>query len=237
MFPLNENFEGTILKKWRILVTCFLICDKILALSLKDSLESCLVFNVRKYMSAIAAPLPDLNQAVWKANQSLLQHGYAVQVKNRVIVPKEPIHLQLYSLTDRSALPIGVVHLVHLVGKDWAGQPFENLARTTDEVAQAILNRVTLFSGAQNKGFHIDENGTIFDFNRLNVELFSNQTFSIDGIPVTYEGSPIRLANLTSEGIIEFKRLENGCIHLDDKVDKREGMQIFIDKEGDLHLA
>ncbi len=188
-------------------------------------------------MSAIAAPLPDLNQAVWKANQSLLQHGYAVQVKNRVIVPKEPIHLQLYSLTDRSALPIGVVHLVHLVGKDWAGQPFENLARTTDEVAQAILNRVTLFSGAQNKGFHIDENGTIFDFNRLNVELFSNQTFSIDGIPVTYEGSPIRLANLTSEGIIEFKRLENGCIHLDDKVDKREGMQIFIDKEGDLHLA
>jgi hypothetical protein len=126
---------------------------------------------------------------------------------------------------------------VHLEGPDFDEVPYETIARTTDEVAQAILARVALFSESENQGLYIDKNGTIFDFTNINVKLHPSKVFFVDHTVVTYEGETLPLTVMQSEGIVTFVRAGNGDIELFDNIDKRKGKGIFINQKGEIYRA
>lgn len=162
--------------------------------------------------------------------------GYTVAVANEQINPKEPVFLQL-RFTNGEGRNIGITHLVHLTYEMGDDKPFEEVARTTDQVVQAIIDRVALFFNAEQQHLHIDENGTIFDFNNANIKLHEEKTFSVDERVVTYQEVPLLLSRIKSEGIIKFIKLENGHTHLFDSVDLRKGKGIFIDAVGRIYRA
>jgi hypothetical protein len=191
-------------------------------------------------MATITKTLPDLKAAIAAANDKLAEQerGYTVVSTNQEVKPKEPIFLQLKYL-DGTTYPIDIIHLVHLKGSNWDNIPFEEVARTTDEVTRAILDRINLFFDAAAKAdqFYINKNGTIFDFNKIPIELHENETFSVDGQVVTFEGKSLSLTRIRSEDILKFIRLENKHIELIDRLDEREGKGVFIDPDGQVYRA
>ena len=188
-------------------------------------------------MSALNPILPNLvEEALRIANQTCSKRGYSVVVTNEKIEPKKPVFLQL-QYPDKPALNIGITHLVHLRGSDWDNKPFEEIARTTDQVAQAILSRVGLFFSAKESGLYIEENGTIFDFHDIQVTIHEDKTFAIGDTLVTYGGTPLSLTRLKSEGIVEFRKRDGGETELIDQIDKREGKGMFINGNGELYRA
>jgi len=104
-------------------------------------------------------------------------------------------------------------------------------------VAKAIVDRITLFFDAERHSFHIDENGTIFAFTQIHLQLHSDKTFSVNDVLVTHKGSPLALTAIKSEGLVLFKQLENGHVQLCDTIDKRQGKGIYINKEGQIYRA
>lgn len=191
------------------------------------------------YMSTVIKNLPNLNEAIQNANEIFCGKGYTVAATNEQVNPKEPVFLQL-RFTNGTVRNIGITHLVHLayeMGDGWDDKSFEAVARTTDQVMQAIIARVALFFNAEAQGLYIDENGTIFDFNNSNVKLYENKTFSVDDVVVSYEGAPLLLSRIKSEGIIKFIKLENWHTQLFDSVDLRKGKGIFIDTTGKIYRA
>ena len=186
----------------------------------------------------MSAALPNLSETIQKANTTLSKNGYSVTVTNQEVKPKEPVFLQLeYADGKTPNRKVGITHLVHLSGNNWDNMSYEIIAKTTDEIAKAIVDRVTLFFAAENKGLYIDENGTIFDFKQIPVKRNEDHTFSINNTKVTFGGKPLLLTLLKSEGIVEFKQLNNGHIQLFDAIDQREKKGIFIDKEGKIYRA
>ncbi len=185
-------------------------------------------------MSGIAAKPPNLDEAIREANNILSKQGYTVAVQNKEIKAKEPVFLQLRYANGKTR-NIGIIHLVHLIGSN--DEPFEKIARTTSQVVTAILKRVALFFDAEKHSLHIDENGTIFDFNQSPVKIDKDNKLSINGKAVTLQGEPLLCTQVKSEGIIVFKPLNNGHIQLFDEVDKREKKGIFIDPKGAVYRA
>lgn len=182
-------------------------------------------------MAIIAEIKTDINTSLERANEIFRVRGYSVRVRNEKVEMKQPVFLQLV-YADGTTRNVGITHLVHLRGKDWDNLPLEEIARTTDEVAQAIITRVGLFFDAEKRGLYIDENGTIFDFNGVNIKIHEDKTFSIGDKVVTYNDSPLELTRIKGEGIVQFIPREKGIIELGDAIDKREGKGIFIDAEG-----
>jgi hypothetical protein len=194
-------------------------------------------------MAAIVKNLPNLNEAIQHANEVLCRDGYTIAVtKEPGLLTgnlKEPVFLQL-KFTNGEVRNIGITHLVHLtyeMGDGWDDKSFEAVARTTDQVVQAIIERVALFFKAKAEGLRIDENGTIFDFGHVNIRLHEHETFSVDDVVVSYKGTPLQLSRIKSEGIIKFIKLENGHTQLTDSVDRRKGKGIFIDTTGKIYRA
>lgn len=186
----------------------------------------------------MSVALPNLAEAIQKANTALSKNGYAVKVINQEVKPKEPVFLQLqYADGKTPNRNVGITHLVHLRGNDWDRMPYERIAKTTDQIAKAIVDRVTLFFAAEKQGLYIDENGTIFDFKQILVKRNEDHTFSVNNIEVTFGGKPFLLTLLKSEGIVEFRQLGNGHIQLFDGIDRREKKGIFIDTEGKIYRA
>ncbi len=186
----------------------------------------------------MSAALPNLAEAVQKANTALSKNGYAVRVTNQEVKPKEPILLQLqYADGKTPNRNVGITHLVHLSGNNWDSMPYERIIKTTDQIAKAIVDRVTLFFAAEKQGLYIDENGMIFDFKEIRVKRNEDHTFSVNDIEVTFGGKPFLLTLIKSEGIVEFRQLDNGHIELFDAVDQREKKGIFIDTEGKIYRA
>jgi hypothetical protein len=187
-------------------------------------------------MTIATGALLTLNEAIQTVNEGLVEKGYAVGFTNEKVEPKEPIFLQL-KYNNETTRNIGITHLVHLKGSNWDEQPFEALARSTDEVVQAIVDRIALFFDAQARKLYIDESGTIFDFKEVSVILYEDKTFSIADKMVTFGEKPLSLTRLKSEGIIEFRQMENGHIELFDSIDKREKKGIFIDTDAKIYRA
>jgi hypothetical protein len=187
-------------------------------------------------VTAKVASLPDLNEAIQNANKALHGNEYTVVVASKDVNPKEPVFLQL-RFNDGKTRNIGITHLVHLTGNDYDNMPFEAIARTTDEVTKAILERIALFFYSEAAHLHIDQSGTIFDFGEANVKLHDDKTFSIDGRVVISGGLPLLLSRIKSDGIVEFLKLKNGHIQLFDTLDEREGKGIFIDTMGKIYRA
>jgi len=183
-------------------------------------------------MSTIAS-LPDLREALQKANGVLSKSGHTVAVIDQSTDPKQPVFLQLQ--TESRTRNIGITHLVHLTGSDWSDRPWQEIARTVDEIAQAIVDRVALFFEAEKRGLLIDENGTIFDFKQVAVTVHKNGTFSVNGTLVTYLGTFLLLSRIKSEGIIEFTKMDDGSIQLFDKIDQRVGKGFFINLKGQIY--
>ena len=180
---------------------------------------------------------PNLAEAIQTVNELSSEKGYSVVVKNEKIEPKNPIYLQL-QYTDGSFQNIGITHLVHLKGSDWDNKPFEEIARSTDEVTRGILDRIALFFDAKERGLYIDESGTIFDFNGINIKMHEeDKTFSIDDTLVTFGGKPLKFIYLKSEGTVNFVKLESGETELVDYVDQREGKRMIINLAGELYRA
>ncbi len=184
-------------------------------------------------LSAVNA-LPNLSSAIEQANRTFPQDEYSVRLAKEVEGYKDPVYLEL-KFQDNSIRRIGVVHLVHLTGSDWDNQSYEAIAKTTDQVAQAIIARVKLFFEAETQKLHIDETGTIFDFNKTNVQLREDNTFLVNGHVVTYQDKPVALSRIQSEGIVQFIQQEDGVTYLSDSVDQREGKGIFIDANGKIY--
>ncbi len=187
-------------------------------------------------MSMVTNCLPNLDEAVRKANGVLQEKGYTAVVVNEEVKPKDPIFLQL-RLSSKEARAIGIIHLVHLRGENWDSLPLEEVVRTTDEVAQAIIERVALFFDAQARQLFIDEHGTIFDFNEVKVEVHEDKTFSVEDTVVRVGETPLQLSRLKSEGIVKFIKQGNGDTHLFDSIDQRQGKGIFIDTTGKIYRA
>ena len=186
---------------------------------------------------SISVSLPNLDEAVQAVNKLSSENGYSVVVKNEKIVPNKPIYLQL-QYADGSFQNIGITHLVHLRGSDWDNKPFEEIARSTDEVAKGILDRIALFFDAKERGLYIDESGTIFDFNGINIKMDEEgKTFSIDDKLVTYNKKPLKFIWIKSEGTVRFEKLENGETELVDDGDQREGKRMIINLAGELYRA
>ena len=114
--------------------------------------------------------------------------------------------------------------------------PVEKLAKTTQQVAQAIKDRVALFLDAESHRMNIQENGTIFWLDRP-VIFNKDKSFSIGGNLVTYKGAPLLFSSLQSESILIFKKLDNGHTQLLDSIDHRKGKGIFIDLDGKVYRA
>jgi hypothetical protein len=186
----------------------------------------------------MSAVLQKLSEAVEKANIALSENGYTVTVTNQEVKPKEPIFLRLHYADGKTPnRNVGITHLVHLSGDDWDSMPYERIAKTTDQIAKAIVDRVTLFFAAEKQGLYIDDNGTIFDFKKIRVKRNEDHTFSVNDIEVTFGGKPLLLTLLKSEGIVEFRQLGNGHIELFDAVDQRAKKGIFIDTDGKIYRA
>lgn len=193
-------------------------------------------------MAVGIANLPDLNVSIQNANFVLNEQGLTVSVASHDGNPKAPVFLRLTSNEGMGSRNIGIVHLVHLAGSNWDKKPFEEIAKTTDQMAQSILDRVALFVDAEkhslvNKDILIDDNGTIFDFRNNDVRVNEDKTFSVDGTLVTFGDSPLVLSRIKSESIVEFRKLENGHTLLFDAIDQREGKGMFIDENGKLYRA
>ena len=187
-------------------------------------------------MATILTASPNLRAALQQANKSIFEREYIVVAANEKAGPKEPVFLQL-KYPDGKTRNIGITHLVHLRGSDWDDKPVEEIARTTDEVAKAIIDRIELFFDAEARQFYIDENGTIFNFSKTPVEVHKDKTFSVNEIPVTYAGASLLLTRIKSESIVEFRQLENGHTELFDAIDQRKGKGIFIDTAGKIYRA
>jgi hypothetical protein len=188
-----------------------------------------------KCMAAVANSLPDLNEAVRQANSTLEKQGYKVSYTNKEIKPKEPIDLSLEQ--EGQKRNIGITHLVHLRDKNWDQTQAEQMARTTDEVANSILARLHLFLYAE-KQPHLWINkttGAIFDFGDVGIQRNLDNTFSIGEIPVTYRGKLLTLDQPRSEGIMTFQRIANGDISIADGIDLRKGKRIFINSKGEIY--
>lgn len=186
----------------------------------------------------MSVALPNLTEAVQKANIALSENWYTVTVTNQEVKPKEPIFLRLqYADGKTPNRNVGITHLVHLRGDDWDSLPYEAIAKTTDQIAKAIVDRVALFFAAEKEGLYIDENGTIFDFKQIRVKRNDDHTFSVNDIEVTFGGKPLPLTLLKSEGIVEFRQLPNGHIELFDGIDQRAKKGIFIDTAGKVYRA
>ncbi len=175
-----------------------------------------------------------LNEALDSANKVCIPQGYTVRTNHPQIDPKKPVLLSLI-YPDKAVRNIGVVHLVRLEGDRWDLTPAEDLAKTTEEIAQAILARIQRFFEAEKAGLYIDENGTIFDFNNIDVRVHQDLSFSVKGHMVTLSGSKIPLSLLKSEGIIVFKEAAHGETELVDESDKRLHKGVYIDVEGNLY--
>jgi hypothetical protein len=175
-----------------------------------------------------------LTEALHKANNIYSKENGTVTVSNKKIEPKKPIFLEL-TYDNGETRKIGVIHLVHLKGDDWEDTPAETLAKTADEISQAILARIKLFFEAEKKGFYIDEHGTIFDFRDVNVEIHEDNTFSINKKIVSLPDKKLHLTWLISEGIITFKKTISGETELSDELDQRPKNGAFIDKDGNFH--
>lgn len=193
-------------------------------------------------MSAVARSLPNLIEAVTLANHSLQAEGkgYAVEalpnIKNDF---KKPVFLRLFA-ENKSPKLIGVVYLVDLTGDDWANTPPEMLAKTTEEVAQKILNRVTLYLAVETRlkgrqsNLLITEVGTIFDFSNIECKINEDMSFALNERVVTYGGKNTNILEIHSEGIITFKYLKKGCVQLCDEFDKRKGLELIVNEKGEI---
>ncbi len=175
-----------------------------------------------------------LSQALEKANQVCASKGYTVSAPHPFMGSKKPVLLSL-TYPDQTVRNIGVIHLVRLEGDHWDLTPAENLAKQTEEIVQAILARIQRFFEAEKANLYIDENGTIFNFNNLDVRVHQDLSFSIKGRMVTLSGDKIPLSLLKSEGIIVFKEADHGETELVDEFDKRVHKGVFIDIEGNLY--
>jgi hypothetical protein len=187
-------------------------------------------------MTTGAPALPNLQAALYRANKMIFEKEYIVVAANEKAGPKEPVFLQL-KYSDGKTRNIGITHLVHLRGSDWDNKPLSEIAKTTAEVAKAIVDRITLFFDAEAHKMFIDENGTIFAYSHIPFKLHQDHTFSVNGVMVTYQGIPLALTKIKSEGIILFRPLENGHVELFDTIDKRKGKGIFIHTDGSIYRA
>lgn len=181
-----------------------------------------------------------LHHALQETNAVCSKKGYTVTATNEHIDPKKPIFLSL-SYNDGKVRPIGVVHLVRLEGVNWDATPAEALAKSAHEIAQAILARIKLFLETEEKlrssngRLYIDERGTIFDFNGVDVTLEKDHTFSINGEKVILGDRALPINRLVSEGVITFTPTEDGETELIDASDHRAKKRALIDQDGNFY--
>jgi len=187
-------------------------------------------------MATVTSASPNLRAALQQANKIVFEREYIVVAENEKASPKQPVFLQL-KYPDGRMRNIGITHLVHLRGSGWDDKPIEEIARTTEEVAKAIIDRIELFFDAESRQLYIDENGTIFNFNKIPIEVHADKTFSVKETLVTYGESALLLTRIKSESIVEFRQLDNGHIELFDAIDQRKGKGIFIDGAGKIYRA
>ncbi len=182
-----------------------------------------------------ATRVVNLDLAIFEANRVLIEEhrGCRVAFSSNFIGLRNPLHLRL-QYDDGRVRDIGIIHIVNLRGNSLT--PLQQIARSTEEVTTAILTRIDLFTRASERGLYITPNGTIYDANGLRIT-YGDTSFSVDGLPVTFAGEQIALSRLKSEGILQFRRLSNGIVHIYDSVDKREGMRMFISSNGGIYRA
>jgi hypothetical protein len=183
-------------------------------------------------MASIIGPGPDIYRALETVNEKLASRSIAVSALKDEQRPEALIYLQITNSVTGETRNIGITHLFNLKAPDGDRPPFETIARTTDQVITAIIDRISLFHLAEKQGLYINETGTIFDFGISAVEVCEDGTFIVNGNRVRWGGYNILLSYFKSEGVITFRTLPNGDIHLSDYTDHTEGL--FIDTIGEI---
>ncbi|MGD2168707.1 MAG: hypothetical protein PVI40_00500 [Chlamydiota bacterium] len=148
----------------------------------------------------------------------------------------QPIFLEIIK-ADGSKEKIGITHFINLT-ESLNDDDLEANARTTNQLAEAIIaraQRVAAFEPLEGLRYR-DENGTLFDFNRVNVRPISEDnwsSFTVEGKIVKIGERELSLSNIVSESTIVFSKVTEGSkegqIQLLDDMDHRPGAGMFID--------
>ena len=167
-------------------------------------------------LSLITSATLLFNSALNQVNEQYKQEEriYHIELAQNEVDPKEPIFLKVV-YPDGHETSIGAVHAIKIEGSDFderlASPDFypaewEKIALTVDQLRDDIFARVNLFfdSTSQEGIFSHPKSGQLFNFGLCNVVVNENDTFSINGKEVTYEGEPLELRRIVSTGIIEF---------------------------------
>ncbi|NGX39062.1 MAG: hypothetical protein KR126chlam1_00382 [Chlamydiae bacterium] len=160
---------------------------------------------------------------------------------------KEPIYLQLEINNNgkKHKNPIGVIHLVRLEefeGQKWDDTPWELLARTIDEIKEAIFSAAVIHIDALPKyqagevlitdlGTKLYPNGNALSIDKEKYLVFEDKV-------VKYKARPLEARRILVEGTIQCRKLDNGDIALVNDVDQRDGMRMFIrTKDNEIYFA
>ncbi len=188
--------------------------------------------------------------ALEQVNTEYAESGrcYHIELNQVDIDPRQPVRLKAVNNLDGEVSSIGVIHLIKLEGDnfdermaafDFYPVEWRKIALTVDEVSAAIFARTDLFfSSLENPEITvIKETGQLFKFGACEITVEEDGTFSVFGKPVMWGDKRLKLSNIVSQSITEFKLLENGHITLSGEGDTRTGKGIFIDETGKVYRA
>jgi len=146
----------------------------------------------------------------------------------RELKAKEPIFLEIEQ--DGVKTAIGITHFAKLT-ESFELAPFQETARTVDELAASILKATKIYEAAKNNpDVLITVAGTPFFKNGRNVEIREGILF-VEGMQITYNGHPLEAKRLCGEEGLQFVRLDNGDFEVKNPIDQRLGKGIFFKKD------
>lgn len=168
-----------------------------------------------------------LDHAFKLVNEKLDDGCRVAAAQDKKLAEKEPIFLELVQNDVRT--PIGITHFAHLT-KNFESAPFEEVARTVDELAASILKAIKIHKKAkENPGVLINAVGVPFFKLGMNIEILDG-ILCIDGRQITFNDKPLEAKRLCGEEGLVFGYAANGDVVVINPIDKREGKGIFFNK-------
>lgn len=172
-----------------------------------------------------------LDLALHQVNLQLEEAGvkYLVAaVAGKELKAKEPIFLEIEQ--DGVKTAIGITHFAKLT-ENFELSPFQETARTVDELASSILKATKIYEAAKNnQDVIITAAGTPFFKNGLNIEIREGVLF-IENLQITNNGHPLEARRLCGEEGLQFVRLDSGDFAVNNPIDQRRGKGIFFKKD------
>lgn len=172
-----------------------------------------------------------LESALSQVNSRLDQEeaGYHVSsAEGKELKANQPICLEIVRGNEKT--PIGITHFAKLT-EDFDEVPFDQTARTVDELAASIFKAIEIHHKALgNPEILITLAGTPFFKNGIQVEIREGILF-IEGKQINYGGKSFEARRLCGEEGLKFSRIENGDFEVVNPIDKRRGKGIFFNKD------